>query len=76
MLTDSDSGDAQEASMEKPDATPERDQSDEAAGQTGESDGTGSYVYECPGCEEVYLNEEPHRCSNCGKTTVPVASNE
>lgn len=33
---------------------------------------SGEYVYECPGCNEVYLNEKPHRCSSCGEKTAPV----
>ena len=37
---------------------------------------SGRYVYECPGCNEVYLNEEPHRCSSCGETTAPVAGDD
>jgi rubrerythrin len=88
LFTDSGTDGTEDSSTSEREETPERDQSagknDDAdeigeTGRTGETDGTGGtgrYVYECPGCGEVYLNEEPHRCSNCGETTAPVASND
>ncbi len=32
-----------------------------------------TYIHECPGCGEVYLNDSEHRCSTCGETTVSLA---
>ncbi|QLD87665.1 hypothetical protein HWV07_00885 [Natronomonas salina] len=54
------------------DATEERP---EAATDGGPPE-TGKHVYECPGCGEVYLNDAPHTCSNCGETTSSVAPSD
>lgn len=51
------------------------DETDEdAAGQSVDHD--GSLLHECPECEVVYLNEQPHDCSNCGSTTISISNRD
>lgn len=70
LLTDSGSGEADESSRSDTDAARDGGPPDDETGETG------AYVYECPGCEEVYLSEAPHSCSACGETTTRVASDD
>jgi predicted RNA-binding Zn-ribbon protein involved in translation (DUF1610 family) len=29
-------------------------------------------LHKCPKCNEVYIRDSPHDCSNCGEETIPV----
>jgi len=48
-----------------------RDGTTDSARTAEKKENTGGLLHQCPGCEEVYLNEQPHRCSACDRLTEP-----